>query len=274
MTNVFSKLLTVQPIEDYPNAMLYINFGIDYAYITISAESKEEVDISMIPDSFFSLEKILRIIRRLGMHVNGDTCLLNLFIDVRDDILEEERKEKEREKAYLDRRTELISAVKNKEVQNIEYYGSFIGRKYIHDLGLRNLSKIFKDFKRARANRVQELHHLMRINEWHKTSNDVYDPDRLNYNSIMGLDYIHNMSRYGHLFDFRKDCNIDELINPLADLNPDYTKRRIHIINVELAYINSNIKAIKKEIRERLKDEKFHPSPKYPVGSHNDISIK
>lgn len=141
-----------------------------------------------------------------------------------------------------------IPKIKNPETQNIEYYGNYVAQKDINGiLGSKYLWDRLNYFKKAKHDRVVELHHIMKILKYVSGTSDIYT--RMDYISEMGFNYIFN---HGLTLD---DDSIS-VMRPLPEINIDYAKKKIHILEIELAYINRNIKSLKKGLRSKYKKEK------------------
>lgn len=132
--------------------------------------------------------------------------------------------------------------IKNKEVENIQYYDSYCGYKFIDDYSDNYLKSLLKNFIHERKSRVKELHVI--ISNYKYFCDDCATRTRMDYISTMGLGYY-----CGHAYG--KEINSESVMSPLVYINEDYCKHKIHVIEVELCYINKNIKAIKRVIRSR-----------------------
>ncbi len=125
------------------------------------------------------------------------------------------------------------------KIQNIEYFGYYFGE----DLSFNEkfLSNVIKEFKRLKRKRIMENHQIKRIMRGRN-----YKTFR-KFDADVGLAYSYNL----YLFDENKTD--DDIIIPLAHLNEEYCKSKIHTNNLEICYLNENIKRIQNELRERKK---------------------
>lgn len=262
--NIYQRLYHIKSLTESPNAILFINFNESKAYI--NGCTKDEMnEILNTPQT--SIDKVDDVVGEaltaLGLDFDGFNILLNLFINKRDWILQQEALTKQRLQEAREKKRALMEAVKNKEVQNIEYYGSYFGYKYIGDLSIECLTSAFNEFKRIRKRSVAELHHLVNIRKYTLDHpdliNDSWDRSRMEYNATMGLNYIYTNKYFINHCISVIDTNHDYVMIPLSYINDDYARYKIHVLEVELAYINRNIKAIKVVIRKRLKDKKSQP---------------
>lgn len=258
--NFFPRLANIiSPYSDQ-NMMLHVNFNEREATITPSTNSHAaDTDLCClfltgIDETPEALELIKETLNNLRVDLNGGDILLNLFVLARKDTLDKINKRNSEKEAAQKR----IKGYKNKEVQNIKYYDSYLGYNYIDSTSTKVLRITLKDLYKARRNRIIELHKLSKGNIWHKDhpSNDSWSDSRMDYISSMGLGYLYDNN---YLFRERikqDDSSGEYLLVPLSRINEDYQRCKIHTIEVELAYLNRNIKIIKKVLRERPKEGK------------------
>lgn len=255
--NVYSKLLNINSPILSSDDILCISLFNHIAEI-YNGENKiddEYADtINKIEDSDINdIDNIVsKIIKYYGMNKITDEISLSLFIDMKNKILDE--------LIILDNElydqkvnSEEILSIPNKEVQNKEYYDSFLGYKFIDDCGDKFLHEVFNSFISAKKERVKELHRVTKSYLCFKKYPDCDANTRMDYYSIMGLGYMYHCEPLLNNIEETKEENKKLVMIPLSNINMDYAKNKIHILEIELCYINRNIKAIKKELIERKK---------------------
>ena len=179
---------------------------------------------------------ILKVITVLGMQPIGSMVPLMLFVQTKNDIIDEMKlREKQRLDAIRAYQGEL-----NKEVANKEYYHAFLGNDLIKTMSDLSLKAFLHDFRMLRRERLEELHRLQKI---------MYHRFRKGLPSWKGIDADKG---FAQSFNIKLDpATINEFMNPLAEINLHYCKYKIHALEVELCYINCNTKVIGKELRRR-----------------------
>ena len=102
---------------------------------------------------------ILKVITVLGMQPIGSMVPLMLFVQTKNDIIDEMKlREKQRLDAIRAYQGEL-----NKEVANKEYYHAFLGNDLIKTMSDLSLKAFLHDFRMLRRERLEELHRLQKI---------------------------------------------------------------------------------------------------------------
>jgi YHS domain-containing protein len=133
---------------------------------------------------------------------------------------------------------------KNPEVANKDIYGLYIddmrGNKYYADL-LKYLLKL----RRKKCKEIHEIHEILELRKIHPITESKYKTIRK-----QGLDYYFNSGTNYHYHRL----NEDNILHPLMNININYTKWKLHNLEVELCYINANIKSISKAIRVRKEE--------------------
>jgi hypothetical protein len=146
---------------------------------------------------------------------------------------------------------------KNLEVENKAIYGEYCDKIY----GQKYYICLIREFRKIRRRKCKEVHELHEILDYRK----IYSVTESDYERIrkQGLDYYFNsFSNYHNhgvhnIFENKEE----DMMHPLLNLNMDYAKKKLHILEVELCYINANIKSISKILRgkeftnKKLKEE-------------------
>lgn len=254
MKNIYNYL-SVLKAEDISgiNNLLFIDMKHNVASIYPAlGTGNGEIDID-IPEErlddleFLNVEIISMTLVNLGLDSDGDMISAMVFIKAKDHVIDMLKKEKEKA---------VIPYVENKPYMNMEFYGSFLGEHSLHDYGSTYIVKVLNVFKKIRHEKVMEYHKLMKILSHDDGTSWRYDKQRMKYDAYMGLDYIYNRHlNYNHdIFSIEDPVRLEMLLlNPLSEINFDYAKHKLHTVNVELAYINRNLKSIRAEFRRRNK---------------------
>ena len=138
--------------------------------------------------------------------------------------------------------------IKNKEVENIQYYDSYLGYESIYNKSTSYLNQILKVFIKERKKRVKELHNLTYVSKRPKCLYESMDNISIGGLANRFKGYINDPGPYRYGVD---ETRPDVIMLSLACINEDYLNNKIHVLEVELCYLNKNIKAIKHVIRTR-----------------------
>lgn len=260
--NVYSKLLNISGTLLDINELVDINLKDHTADIyteankskykskTIIMKVDNEIEDSDLEEVNAMVIKVLRECNfNLNEYINKSFVMpLQLFINVRDHLIEEMKRNKDKLEKYI---YDNFINIPNKEVQNKEYYDSFLGYKFIDDCSDNYKRKVLNIFKKARKDRVKELHYV--VESYSRLKNIYSNIERMDYYSDMGLGYMYKCETNLGNNDLEFDKKL--IMKPLPRINMDYCKNKIHVLEVELCYINSNIKAINKILSSNKKKE-------------------
>lgn len=246
--NVYTQLLNIPNYRTPNNVLLFIDFLEKNAYIVDkSLEYCKELwfDIDSVKtNTVQEVDNIMRrVVKRINMSTTADIIPICLFIDTRNDIVKAIELAKKRANDKL----EEFRKTKNRELHNKAFYGSFIGEK-IGKIEASKLGVYLKHFKELRHDRVVELHRIVKIHKYfikHGTMPSFYD---MEYQSSVGLGYFYEVDHVTYPIKYQGD---NAFMLPLENINMDYTRYKIHVLEVELCYINSNIRTIAEELRRR-----------------------
>lgn len=262
--NIYNKLSLLKSTDlTNVNDIMIINMRDGICKVYSNDSSKTIRDI-IIPDdreldtSFYidNDEIVRRVILRLGLDLDGDRILANVFINQIPEVI------KEIENQFINKN---IPYLHNKEYQNIDFYDGFIGTKVISRYSDDYINTIYKMFKILHHERVIEFHKLSKIVKESKYNglSNAYLTDCVKFWNEFGFDMKISKKLVEELIEskdekvFNSDM-VEMLMKPLREINYDYAKRKLHVINVELSYINRNLKALKREIRRRKEN---HDNP-------------
>lgn len=139
----------------------------------------------------------------------------------------------------------------DKLLPNIKYYGGYLGPNELDHLPEAYIRSLLDSFITRRKILLKRLREVQKIyNESMEKINkgvNIYDRHIMNDMTIHGLGYSY-CSAYDPMRDYIDPENI---ILPLNHMNLEYDKLVMKTIDIELCYINRNIKAFKKALKIR-----------------------
>lgn len=250
-THIYHKLLSIVPLWGYIERSLIVNVEEHDATLEDTL-----VDIPCVDGSVLTKLNNINQHEASDMDPRGYDAIIKQIIKVLDTNKPNEIRTSffqwslARDEVLKNFKQYRIPKIKNPETQNIEYYGNYLSQKDMSSFifSTQSLCEVFKRFKEEKHKKVMELHHITKVLHQISGQSDVFT--RMDYISMMGFKYIYNTDEYLEIPD---PTNI---MYPLPEINIDYAKKKIHILEIELAYLNRNIKALKKGIRSRLEEDK------------------
>lgn len=147
MKNIYNVLSVLRSDDIKTNDMLFIDCKNNYAAIIDNPNSDPDnrtmrdmkIPKERLNENEFPNDKIInRALAHFGLDIDGDSVLANTFINAME--YAKNQLKKERDEA-------IIPVIPNKEYQNIEYYGYFLGDYYITTYGSNYLMRILNAFK-------------------------------------------------------------------------------------------------------------------------------
>lgn len=132
------------------------------------------------------------------------------------------------------------------EIQNFELFKYYLGKEGINS-GINSydsnyLRKVRDEFKKFKRELIMQNHKIERImhNKYHYKG----------FNSDISLYDVNHGYKQSYNIDVLKDPT-DAVTSSLAHLNESYCKTKITSNNMEICFVNQNIKEIERVLRSR-----------------------